>query len=127
MAVQIRRNPDKAIDELLGEVAEPDRAALAQPDEREMVMRMASAGLQQGGRGVAWESILFTRPWGFRLEEIRMPMYLWHGEMDTYCPINMGRHMAKSIPDCRATFYPHDGHFSLFANHYEESLSAIVS
>jgi pimeloyl-ACP methyl ester carboxylesterase len=127
VAVQMRRNPDKAIDEFIGEMSEPDRAALAQPDVRELFIRMASAGVQQGGRGIAWEYVLFTRPWGFRLEEIRIPVYLWHGEMDMDCPIDMGRNMAKSIPDCRATFYPHEGHVSLFVNHYEELLSAIVS
>ena len=47
--------------------------------------------------------------------------------MDTMAPIAMGRTMAKAIPDCRATFYPHDGHVSLIVNHYEEILSAIVS
>jgi len=127
MAGQMRKNPGKTIDEFVADVSEPDKAALAQPGVKDVFIRMATAGFQQGGRGVAWEYLLFVRPWGFRLEDIRMPVYLWHGEMDTMAPVTMGRYMANAIPDCRATFFPHDGHVSLIVDHYEEILSAIVS
>ena len=56
-----------------------------------------------------------------------MPVYLWHGEQDEMCPVAMGRYVAESIPDCRATFYPHDGHLSLLMNRYEEILATVVN
>jgi pimeloyl-ACP methyl ester carboxylesterase len=122
----LQKDPEKTIVELLGELPEPDKAATAQPDVKEVLIKMIGGGFAQGGRGVAWDYILFTRPWGFRLEEISMPVYLWHGEVDTICPVNMGRFMAASIPDCRARFLPGEGHISLIVNHYEELLSSIV-
>jgi pimeloyl-ACP methyl ester carboxylesterase len=123
----MRKEPDKAIELLLADLPKPDKAAMAQPDVKEMLVKMAVGGLEQGMRGAAWEYVLFTRPWGFRLEDIPIPVHLWHGEMDAACPINMGRHVATSIPDCRAKFYPQEGHLSLFVNHYEDLLSAMVS
>jgi hypothetical protein len=32
----------------------------------------------------------------------------------------MGRYMARSIPNCRATFFPDEGHFSIILNRIEE-------
>lgn len=122
----LRKNPNRTIEQLLTDLPEPDKAAMAQPDVKEMLIKMASGGVQQGARGTAWEYVLFTRPWGFRLEDIPLPVHLWHGELDAACPINMGRHVAESIPDCRAKFFPQEGHLSLFVNHYEELLSAMV-
>jgi pimeloyl-ACP methyl ester carboxylesterase len=126
MAGEMRRNPDKSIEQLMADVLEPDKAAITQPDLKEVAIKMINGGFQQGGRATAWEYVLYTRPWGFRLEDIRMPVYLWHGEMDTMCPVSMGRYVAKTIPDCQARFFPNDGHLSLVANHYEELLTTIV-
>ena len=125
LARRMRRNPGKTV-ELMFDLAEPDKAVMAQTLGKEQFIRMFGGGFQQGGRGVAWETVLLARPWGFRLEDIRIPVYLWHGEMDAMCSINMGRSVAKSIPDCRSKFYPQEGHFSLIVNHYEELLGAIV-
>lgn len=56
-----------------------------------------------------------------------MPVYLWHSEMDNLCPLNMGRYVAKAIPDCRAKFFPQEGHLSLILNHHEQLLSAMFA
>ena len=60
---------------------------------------------------MADELLLLTRPWTFRLEEIRVPVRLWHGEADGVVPVAMGRYLAGSIPDCRAEFIPGAGHY----------------
>ncbi|MEW6232801.1 MAG: alpha/beta hydrolase [Chloroflexota bacterium] len=127
MARESRKNPDKVIAQLVAEALEPDKTAMAQADVKETLIKMMNGAFQQGARGTAWEYVLFVRPWGFRLEDIRIPVYLWHGEMDTMCPINMGRYIARAIPDCRAEFFPQEGHISLIVNHYEELLRTVVS
>ena len=71
------------------------------------------------------ESLLLSHPWGFRLEEITMAVYLWHGEDDTSIPVSMGRYMAGAIPNCHATFLPGEGHF-LFFDRWGEILSALL-
>lgn len=81
---------------------------------------------RSGNRGAAWEVELFVRPWGFRLEDIPIEVHLWHGEMDTTAPPAMGRYLARTIPNCRATLCPNEGHL-LFDNHMEEILGAVVA
>ena len=122
----MRENPDKIIEQFLADLPGPDKVAMNRPDVKEMLIKMAIGGLEQGVRGTAWEYALFTRQWGFRLEDISMSVHVWHGEIDAACPISMGRYVASSIPSSRAKFYPKEGHLSLFVNHYEAVLSAMV-
>jgi pimeloyl-ACP methyl ester carboxylesterase len=66
---------------------------------------------RQGFRGFAFELALGSRPWGFPLEAIRVPVHIWHGELDVSTPIAMGRALAEAIPTSRPRFFPAFGHF----------------
>lgn len=77
--------------------------------------------LRQGVRGAARDAKLDYRPWGFDLKDIKKEVYLWHGELDVNMPEAVARHVARGLPNCRATFYPNDGH-ALLATHGEEIL-----
>ena len=65
--------------------------------------------------------------WDFRAQDIRVPVHLWHGEGDTNAPLAMGRYMAATIPNSRASFYPGEGHLSLMAKHIEEILNVLAA
>jgi pimeloyl-ACP methyl ester carboxylesterase len=80
---------------------------------------------RQGSRGAAQDVVLLGRPWGFRLEDIRPPVLLWQGEVDVLVPPAMGRHLAAKIPDCRATFFPGEGH--LLFDHMREIAQAFAT
>jgi pimeloyl-ACP methyl ester carboxylesterase len=69
--------------------------------------------------------LLYARPWGFPLHQIRIPVHLWHGEKDIIVPPTMGRYLAPVIPGCRAIFLPHDGHFSLPYQRARELFAAL--
>jgi len=92
----------------------------------ETVVRMTGGAFQKGARGAAWDFTLFSRPWGFNLGDIRLPVFLWHGEDDWICPVEMGRYMAQGIPGCQATYYPGEGHFSLVVDHFFEILAVMA-
>lgn len=62
---------------------------------------------------------MMSNPWGFRLEDISMPVCLWHGEADANVSLSAARHVADTIPSCQATFLPGEGHW-LFLRHWEE-------
>jgi pimeloyl-ACP methyl ester carboxylesterase len=72
------------------------------------------------------DATVVARPWDFRLEEISMPVHLWHGEADRNAPVAMGRFVAQSIPDCHAHFYPNEGHLSLLNHYFEEVLQVLL-
>ena len=87
---------------------------------------MVVGAFQQGTHGAALDWKLEARSWGFLLQEIRMPVHIWHGEQDKIVAVGQGYMMAKTAPNALAKFYPNDGHVSLSVNHYEELLGAIV-
>ena len=102
-----------------------DAVILKDPDVLELNYASQSEGLRQGTRGFALEARLLTRGWGFRLEEIRLPVYVWHGSADVDTPVAMGRAVAARLPNCHLTVCPGEGHMLLFP-HWEEILSQLI-
>jgi pimeloyl-ACP methyl ester carboxylesterase len=121
-----RRNVDKFYARYTADMSPPDRAFLDRPEFAAMMKRNYSEATQAGLRGFAHEVMIVTRAWGFRLEDVRAPVHLWHGDCDTSTPIGMARAIAAAIPGCRATFFPGEGHFLLFA-HWREILQDLLA
>jgi pimeloyl-ACP methyl ester carboxylesterase len=69
---------------------------------------------------------LIAGPWGFDLAVVKVPVLLWHGELDRNVPVTCGRYLAGAFPDCHATFYPEEAHLSVPLNHQEEILRALA-
>jgi pimeloyl-ACP methyl ester carboxylesterase len=120
LAWSVSRRPERALES--GVTAAADRKYLDRPNVRNVLEQSLGEAFRGGSRGPAWEMGLYARPWGFRLEEIRVPVHLWHGEEDVNAPISMGRYLATSIPECRATFYPGEAHL-----HFIDRLAEILA
>ena len=108
-------------------LAEADRQTLSNADLRSALIASSSEALRRGVHGAASDGFLYARPWDFDLRKIRVPVHLWHGEQDTILPPVMGRYLASTIPNCRATFCPNDGHFSLPFNKTREILQTVAA
>jgi pimeloyl-ACP methyl ester carboxylesterase len=121
-AVSVRRHPDRVLQR--GVAAAVDKQYLDRPDVRTILVDSLSEAFRTGSRGPAWEMGRYSRPWGFRLEDIRAPVHVWHGEQDANAPVTMGRHLATVIPECRASFYPGEGHLH-FVDRLPEILAAV--
>lgn len=76
------------------------------------------------GAGQEWQ--LYTRPWGFELESIQLPITLWYGEEDGNAPVGMGRYLASQLPNSTLNILPNEGHFSLINNHIEAILDDLL-
>jgi pimeloyl-ACP methyl ester carboxylesterase len=82
--------------------------------------------LRSGIAGANHEARLYTQPWGFRLQDIPITVYLWHGDQDYNVPISVGHYVADAIPDCNATFINNEGHLSLINKYVKEYLSVLI-
>jgi pimeloyl-ACP methyl ester carboxylesterase len=60
------------------------------------------------------------RPWGFRLDDIRVPVLLWHGRHDLFVPFAHGEWLAEHIPGVDARLSDEDGHLTLFVHRIPE-------
>jgi pimeloyl-ACP methyl ester carboxylesterase len=124
MAISARRRPDRLVERGVGAAA--DQKYLARPDVRKVLGEGLAEAFRDGGRGSAWEMGLYTRPWGFRLEDIQTPVDLSHGEEDANAPVAMGRFLASVIPECHASFYPGEGHLH-FVDRLPQMLAALCT
>jgi pimeloyl-ACP methyl ester carboxylesterase len=59
------------------------------------------------------DDVAFTKPWGFNLKQIKIPVLVMQGETDPIVPIAHGKWLAANIPQAEAKFYPEDGHLSM--------------
>ncbi|HSP55600.1 MAG TPA: alpha/beta hydrolase, partial [Dehalococcoidia bacterium] len=83
-----------------------------------------SESFRNGTSGAAAETRMLGRPWGFRMDEITAPVYLWQGTDDRLVPEAMGQYLAAAIPGCRATFVEGEGHL-LFLTRIDEIILAM--
>jgi pimeloyl-ACP methyl ester carboxylesterase len=116
----LRNYPERMLSILSTKVGGRDKIALKNNDLITVLSASFRQAFRTSLRRPATDVVLYSRPWGFRLEDIRNEVHLWHGERDRIVPPEMGRHMARTIPDCRATFYANEGHFSIILNRIEE-------
>lgn len=106
---------------------EPDRPVVADPEIQKRFIGMLREAFRQGSRGVSRDALLSGMDYGFRLEEIRLPVLLWHGEADENIPLAMARYVSSSLPACQAAFYQNEGHLSLFKKNVAAIIQALVA
>lgn len=111
-AWMVRANPHWTFKQVLKSLPLEDRAIFnANPELCAVFVRDLVETYRQGSRGSAQEGLLAYRPWGFRLEDIRAKVFLWHGENDSSVPLAMARYLAQAISNCQATYVAKEGHF----------------
>jgi len=122
----IRLNPIAAKKLLPASLPEVDRKMYARPDIQAIDRQDLGEAYRNGAQALYWEVVTLTRPWGFRLEDIRKKIHLWHGEEDATVPANLARYVARTLPDCEPRFYSGEGH-TLVYNYWREILAVAVS
>lgn len=86
-----------------------------------------SEALRQGGLGPAEAGALYWKPWGFRLEDIRMRVHVWHGEEDLNAPFAAhGKYLAEKLPNNVSKFYPGEGHLSLIYKYLDTIIQTLI-
>jgi pimeloyl-ACP methyl ester carboxylesterase len=126
MAMGFRRNPDRFLSQMKDTVAEPDKLLLAQSEIEQAFIYSIREAFRSGTRGAYHDAVLYKRPWGYQLQDISMPIHLWHGDLDTQVPVSVGQYVANAIPNCQAKFLPEEGHLSLAHNYIEEILDSLI-
>jgi len=70
--------------------------------------------------------ILFTRDWGFRLQDVTPPVKWWHGDADHIVPLAHGQHCVERLPNAELFVRPGESHLGGFGA-AEEVLETILA
>jgi pimeloyl-ACP methyl ester carboxylesterase len=135
-----RDNPQRAaamMEELGGEgdslyrlvtslLGEAEKRVMSAPELAAMYRESMAEAVRQGVEGLVRDMAIGAADWGFPIEAVSSPVHLWHGLADGLTPPAMGRYLHETLPDCRATFLPGQGHYLLFPQ-WREILTTLVS
>lgn len=122
----LRRDPDQFISKSKETLSELDRQLLDQPEMAAFFIEGMREAFRYGIRGANQEAALYTRPWGFKFQDITAEVHLWHGEQDLNVPVSVGRYVAAAIPNCNARIHEMEGHLTLPHNNIREILRVLV-
>jgi pimeloyl-ACP methyl ester carboxylesterase len=115
------------IADALGDLIPPvDRAALTGELAEEMAEDIHTA-LAAGIWGWHDDDLAFTRPWGFDLSSIRVPLSIWQGAQDRMVPYAHGVWLAAALPGAHAHLLPDHGHLSLAVDSVGRILDAMIA
>ncbi|CDO90074.1 alpha/beta hydrolase [Mycobacterium triplex] len=104
---------------------EADRRLLTRPEFGAMFLDDLLNGSRKQLAAPFNDVILFVRDWGFRLDEVRVPVRWWHGDSDHIVPFAHGQHVAALLPDCELVVLPGESHLAGLGRG-EEILSTLM-
>jgi pimeloyl-ACP methyl ester carboxylesterase len=112
-----------SFDSLLPDV---DRAVLT-GEFAEDLLASFREGLSDGVDGWLDDDLAFTRPWGFSLTEITVPVLIWQGSEDLMVPFAHGEWLASRMPAATAHLQDGEGHLSIALGAMDRMLDELVA
>lgn len=76
--------------------------------------------------GVMTDARIYAEPWGFPLEEVAVPVRLWHGRKDRSFSVAIAQEVAARLPNCVARYVENAGHYSLPIRNMPEVLRDLL-
>ncbi|MGA4689196.1 alpha/beta fold hydrolase [Rhodococcus sp. AB351] len=110
-AIRVVRPFASPIIDLYGRLSpEADRRLLARPEFKAMFLDDLLNGSRRQISAPFSDIVVFTRDWGFRVSDVKVPVRWWHGDTDHIIPIEHGLHMVDLLPDARFHHLPGESH-----------------
>jgi pimeloyl-ACP methyl ester carboxylesterase len=89
---------------------EPDRRLLSRPEFKAMFLDDLLHGSRKQLAAPFADVVVFARDWGFRLDEVKVPVLWWHGDQDHIIPFSHGQHVVSRLPDAELYHMPGESH-----------------
>lgn len=121
----VRRYPGFFVEQANRDKPVADRRLLIMPAVSKGAIETLREAVRPGAWGYVQDVRTLARPWGFDLDDIRVPVQLWHGDQDTVIPLHHGRYLAAAIPHATLRICPGEGHMLMW-NHLREILMSAV-
>ena len=91
---------------------EADRRLLVRPEFKAMFLDDLLNGSRKQLAAPFADVVVFARDWGFRLDEVKVPIRWWHGDRDHIVLFEHGQHVVSRLPDAQLTHLPGESHLA---------------
>jgi pimeloyl-ACP methyl ester carboxylesterase len=91
---------------------EGDRRLLVRPEFKAMFLDDLLNGSRKQLSAPFADVIVFAKDWGFRLQEVKIPVRWWHGDADHIVPFTHGQHVVSRLPDAELTTLSGESHLA---------------
>jgi len=112
-AARVRAATAEEMKDVMATVLPPVDVAVITGERAEHSKRNLDRSLEHGIAGWRDDDFAFMKPWGFELDEIRVPTLLWQGVQDKMVPVAHAHWLAERIPGVEAHISEEDGHLSI--------------
>ena len=106
-------------------VSDGDRWLLDDPVLAADLFDSIREALRQGAIGAATDWVALVAPWGFSLDDIHIPVHLWHGRQDPIVDLSDVENVVAGLPNGSLTVWPDVGHFGP-AKYWSDILAAAL-
>jgi pimeloyl-ACP methyl ester carboxylesterase len=103
-----------------------DAASLRDDAAFEAIFESQRRAWRGSAEGVMIDAQVYAQPWGFAIEDVRVPVRLWHGYEDRAFAVPLAQEIASRLPNCKGRFIPNEGHYSLPIRHMREILADLI-
>ena len=103
-----------------------DRTVLREWGPPDLALAFVREAVRQGTEGCVQDYRIFGDPWGFSLEEIRIPVDIWEGADDRTGPPGYRAFLKRHIPQASVTVVPGEGHLSLLPHQAPAIFAALL-
>lgn len=104
-----------------------DANVLRESRSFEVCFESARQAWRSSATGVMTDAEIYATPWGFPLEEVRVPVALWHGTKDRTFAHRLAKEVAARLPHCEFHLIEGAGHYSLPIRHIWEILADLLA
>jgi pimeloyl-ACP methyl ester carboxylesterase len=123
-ASAFRRWPEQALRAGSRQLPTPDFEIMNRPQVKHAFIEDYRRASSTSALAAAQDFALFATDWGFRLEDIAVPVDIWQGDDDRNVPVSHGRLQAARIPGSRLHECSGEGHL-LVIDRLEEILRTV--
>lgn len=121
------RPPDWIRPWLLRNLPPAEAETLADDHIFETCMHNYRESWRGGADGLYGDAAIYAAPWGFALEDIQVPVRLWHGKQDRNFAWELSQEIASRLPNCEARFLENEAHYSLAIRRRHEILADLLA
>jgi pimeloyl-ACP methyl ester carboxylesterase len=89
---------------------EGDRRLLERPEFGAMFLDDLLNGSRKQLAAPFADVAVFAKDWGFRLDQVKVPVRWWHGDKDHIVPFEHGVHVVSRLPDAELYTLPGESH-----------------